>query len=311
VLVVGGAAGVWGGAVHLPAPHASPGAETVDVYWMSGVIENEKACVGPAGLHPPPYYDAYDLIADDGGDSCFAPDESQPELMQVRLRALGYSSVPHVTLGAYIVSGQYDDNCDYMEAQTVQHPSGGLRGTYRYVHVQGPSYYWIDIAAGRNLPRTDVPIGTTTHDSDCQGGAGWDGHHAHQDARFNVYSTPNPSLPVNDDIPVWNVFYYIHRWTYPLLDTDGDGFTDAAEQYLGTDALDNCPDGSWDDAWPLDINKSRDISVTGDIFKYVGRIGAKPGQPKWWQRLDLDASGDISVTGDVFLYVGRLGEKCI
>ena len=90
-------------------------------------------------------------------------------------------------------------------------------------------------------------------------------------------------------------------------DKDCDRFTDSIEQYLGTDPTDACPDGSWDDAWPLDIDKDRVISVTGDVFNYVGRIGTKPGQPGWWQRLDFDADGAISVTGDVFLYVGRIG----
>jgi hypothetical protein len=103
-------------------------------------------------------------------------------------------------------------------------------------------------------------------------------------------------------------------------DSDSDGFVDGIEAYLGTDPLDNCPDvvGA-DDAWPLDINKTRDISVTGDIINYLGRIGAKSGpsaycpgplQGNWLQRLDLNKSCDISVTGDVFLYLHRIGEKC-
>jgi hypothetical protein len=105
-------------------------------------------------------------------------------------------------------------------------------------------------------------------------------------------------------------------------DTDYDSFADNVECYLDTDPLDACPDKTGtggrcpgadcdgDDAWPLDINVTKDISVTGDVFKYVGRLGAKPGMPNWLQRLDLNMSGDISVTGDVFKYVGKLGAKC-
>jgi len=94
-------------------------------------------------------------------------------------------------------------------------------------------------------------------------------------------------------------------------DSDGDGFGDCVEAYLATDPYDNCPDvvGS-DDAWPLDIDMSRDISVTGDVLNYVGRIGATPASPNWWQRLDLDTSGDISVTGDLIMYNGRIGQTC-
>ena len=64
---------------------------------------------------------------------------------------------------------------------------------------------------------------------------------------------------------------------------------------------------------------SSDLSVTGDVFSYVGRIGAKSGPNaycpgpltgNWSQRLDLNKSCDISVTGDVFQFVGRIGDKC-
>ena len=60
---------------------------------------------------------------------------------------------------------------------------------------------------------------------------------------------------------------------------DNDNFSDVIETYLGTKALDNCPKatgpGPNGDSWPLDINASCDISVTGDVFQFVGRIGDK------------------------------------
>jgi len=93
-------------------------------------------------------------------------------------------------------------------------------------------------------------------------------------------------------------------------DTDCDGWTDDEESYVGTDSWDACPDGPSDAAWPLDIDNSRDIDVTGDVFEYVGRIGATPGSPNWWQRLDFDQDRAISVTGDVFIYVGKIGASC-
>jgi hypothetical protein len=94
-------------------------------------------------------------------------------------------------------------------------------------------------------------------------------------------------------------------------DDDGDEFNDDIEAYLPTDSCDDCTnEPGVHDAWPLDVDMTRDISVTGDVFNYVGRIGATPGYPNWMQRLDLDMSGDISVTGDVFNYVGRIGEVC-
>jgi hypothetical protein len=97
----------------------------------------------------------------------------------------------------------------------------------------------------------------------------------------------------------------------PLLDSDADTFYDDVECYLPTDRSDDCTNNPGvHDAWPLDNDMTMDISVTGDVFNYVGRIGAIPGSPNWWQRLDIDMSSDISVTGDVFQYVGKIGLTC-
>jgi hypothetical protein len=96
-------------------------------------------------------------------------------------------------------------------------------------------------------------------------------------------------------------------------DDDNDGFADDKEAYVGTDPLDNCagsPPGPGGDAWPLDINVDKMLSVTGDVFNFVGRIGATPASPQWKLRLDFDKDSLLSVTGDVFMYVGRIGLKC-
>jgi putative hemolysin len=99
-------------------------------------------------------------------------------------------------------------------------------------------------------------------------------------------------------------------WYVPLGDDDCDGFTTAVEDYMTTDPLDACPDDDTHDAWPLDIDMNCDVSVTGDVYYYRGRIGATLGDPAWWQRLDLDMNGEISVTGDVFIYRGMIGKSC-
>jgi hypothetical protein len=105
-------------------------------------------------------------------------------------------------------------------------------------------------------------------------------------------------------------------------DDDNDGFSDVVEQYLGTEPLDNCPNwppGPGGNAWPADIDADGMLSVTGDVYNYVERLGAKSGPSaycpgpllgNWSQRLDLNKSCDISVTGDIYYYVNRLGEKC-
>jgi len=91
---------------------------------------------------------------------------------------------------------------------------------------------------------------------------------------------------------------------------DNDGFPNNIESSIGTDPKDACPDDPSDSAWPLDIDDNRDISVTGDVFQFRGRIGVKPGDPNWLQRLDLDGDGDISTIGDVFMYRGKIGKSC-
>ena len=95
-------------------------------------------------------------------------------------------------------------------------------------------------------------------------------------------------------------------------DDDNDEFEDAVELYLPTDPLDNCTDEiGVHDAWPLDINMDRAITVTGDVLNFRDHIGAAPGSPEWWQRLDLNMDGAITVAGDALFFRGMIGESCI
>ena len=112
----------------------------------------------------------------------------------------------------------------------------------------------------------------------------------------------------------------------PPEDQDCDGFDDAVEAYLATDPTDACPywtdaemgepddcpgptcDGH--DAWPLDNNVDRFVTVVGDALNFRGRIGATPGDPEWLQRLNFNMDSMISVVGDVLMYRGMVGESC-
>jgi len=95
--------------------------------------------------------------------------------------------------------------------------------------------------------------------------------------------------------------------------SDGDGFVDAVELYLDTDSLDACPDDLSDDAWPLDINKDRFVTMAGDVYKYAGRLGSTGGpspSPTWLKRLDLNMDNFITMAGDVYKFAGMLGKTC-
>jgi uncharacterized repeat protein (TIGR01451 family) len=97
-------------------------------------------------------------------------------------------------------------------------------------------------------------------------------------------------------------------------------FRDCIEIYLATDPLDACPDVvgtpglcpgpscDGDDAWPWDVDVSRQVNIA-DVFKYKGKIGKSVGDPDYMQRLDLDASGQVNIA-DVFLYKGQIGQSC-
>jgi len=93
-------------------------------------------------------------------------------------------------------------------------------------------------------------------------------------------------------------------------DDDNDAFDDSVESYVGTDPLDDCPDGPSDDAWPLDINMDTAITVAGDSLNFRDRIGATPGSPGWWERVDLNMDSAITVAGDALMYRGMIGESC-
>jgi DMSO/TMAO reductase YedYZ molybdopterin-dependent catalytic subunit len=98
------------------------------------------------------------------------------------------------------------------------------------------------------------------------------------------------------------------------IDCDGDGFTTADEEYIGTDPLDKCTDDPGvHDAWPLDINVDTYVTVGGDVLPYRGRIGSTGGPPadaNWLQRLDINADNYITTGGDVLAFRGMIGEIC-
>lgn len=84
-------------------------------------------------------------------------------------------------------------------------------------------------------------------------------------------------------------------------DSDGDGFTDAVELYIGTDPASPCGI----DAWPPDINNDGFID-TQDILQMAAPAFFRlVGDPRYRPRLDLNADGitdsmDVLAMGPLF-----------
>jgi putative hemolysin len=91
-------------------------------------------------------------------------------------------------------------------------------------------------------------------------------------------------------------------------DDDNDAFDDSVESYLGTDPLDACPGGDSGDAWPLDINMDKSVTMA-DVFKYSGKIGRPVSGDPLLRRLDLKMDNFITMA-DAFTYRGKIGQTC-
>jgi hypothetical protein len=215
--------------------------------------------------------------------------------------------------------------CKETYAEIYDDATNDLLGTMRYVHTERTRDGRMLMYVASNGYKNQYPIAemTTADKTNCPG---WENGywpiHLH-DASADGASTfrlrgvadcggsdrypcaPGSSSPYNPQD--WK-----NDWARALCstnDTDCDDFTNSAEQYLGTDPADACPDNTSDDAWPLDMNKDKLLNLTGDVAKYVGKISCSLSSPAC-RRLDLNADGVVNLTRDVGMYTGRLGQTC-
>jgi hypothetical protein len=91
-------------------------------------------------------------------------------------------------------------------------------------------------------------------------------------------------------------------------DDDNDGFDDDVEAYVGTDPLDDCPDGPGDDAWPFDVNVDTWSDIL-DVLLYRAIIQTRVGEPDYDPRFDINADGWVDIL-DVLLYRENLHVQC-
>ncbi|MGQ9573061.1 MAG: thrombospondin type 3 repeat-containing protein, partial [Dehalococcoidia bacterium] len=92
-------------------------------------------------------------------------------------------------------------------------------------------------------------------------------------------------------------------------DSDGDGFSDGRERYMGTDHLDDCPDaiGS-DDCWPPDLNVDREVNIL-DVLLFKPVMNSRIGDASYNRRYDFNASGEINIL-DVLLFKPMFNTQC-
>ena len=95
------------------------------------------------------------------------------------------------------------------------------------------------------------------------------------------------------------------------LDSDGDGFSDNAEVFMGTNPNKGCPSSALDHAWPVDVNndKSVDDADMSTVVPYVN------GTLAYNRRYDLNQDGKINgttepPTGDVAVIQRNMLRTC-
>src|SRR4029453_720416 len=110
-------------------------------------------------------------------------------------------------------------------------------------------------------------------------------------------------------------FYYrcqihtsMHGRIDVIQDTDGDGWSDAAEAIIGTDPSRKCGPN----AWPPDINSDGHVDIIRDISPVAGEFGKNvPQAPARYDIAPDPPNGLIDVIGDISRLAGLFGQSCM
>ena len=98
------------------------------------------------------------------------------------------------------------------------------------------------------------------------------------------------------------------------VDSDGDGFGDGVETFVGALAAVPCasdpaPNNEPSpDAWPVDVNDNQ-LANTVDVGFFLARLNAAEGELLYAPRYDLNHNGVIN-TNDIGRFVPFLNEEC-
>jgi len=104
--------------------------------------------------------------------------------------------------------------------------------------------------------------------------------------------------------------------TEAAADTDGDGWSDAYEQYLGTNPTSACNTEPINPDWPPDMTNNNFVD-TADIAAVTFWFGAAVATPGAPARFDIGPNSGINTAGDGFIdtadiaqITGRFGNGC-
>jgi hypothetical protein len=133
------------------------------------------------------------------------------------------------------------------------------------------------------------------------------------------YDRPRPCAQLSKLIPLVSAvavlagLVLIAGPTAAETDSDGDGFTDAAEAFLGTDPLSACNATTTTndediDAWPPDFNDDTEVDIA-DVALLRIVYGSRSGDGVYDPRFDLTADGNIDIA-DVVRLRGVIGSSC-
>lgn len=92
------------------------------------------------------------------------------------------------------------------------------------------------------------------------------------------------------------------------VDADGDGFPNADEGFIGTDALVACDDGLGSPDWPPDFNDDKRVTL-GDVLQLIPVFSSDSPGPPYNPRFDLNTDGRISLP-DALQFIPYLNESC-
>ena len=97
-------------------------------------------------------------------------------------------------------------------------------------------------------------------------------------------------------------------------ENDGDGFSNKAEVYIGTNHLIPCSmtataDDEPQDPWPPDTNDNGTVGID-DVFFGASRFGAGLGSATYTSRAEIASQNGIIDIGDVFAFASRFGSTC-